>query len=345
MNVSQLLKFSRCSPLHLNSSYFHSHSVRLQQVLDPSSSSLENENAQEEEFRVFVIPGHNSAQEKRQERRRQKFKVQPPRYLKMPVDQDWTNVWPGQRTFHPAVVPLPLRQGYDAKRVAPSKFANAELMKIPNFLHLTPPAIKKHCDAIKKFCTAWPQGLETEIQMEKHFPVTVITNDYCHSSPTIRDVKARIVTVKLKLSCMELDDHARDKFLRLVGPRYNPKTDELTIVTDRCPLRKQNYDYSMYVLTALFHESWTFEEWEKEKSVLDMEYYEWKQHPSYRSYLKIKAFPSNDTSKIEQDLDQDPVTNKYSKAVSDLFNQGEDPYTIARYKEATLEALLGQKTS
>lgn len=116
----------------------------------------------------------------------------------MPVDQDWSNVWPGPRTFHPAVVPLPLRQGYDQRRVAPGKFANAELMKIPNFLHLTPPAIQKHCDAIQKFCTPWPTGLETEIQMEKHFPLTVITSDYCHSSPTVRDTKARIVTIKVR---------------------------------------------------------------------------------------------------------------------------------------------------
>ncbi|KAI5700518.1 hypothetical protein M8J76_010565 [Diaphorina citri] len=344
MNVSKLLKFSRCSPLHFSPSYFHS-SFRLQHATGTSSNPQEADKFQEDEFRVFVIPGKNSVTEKRQERRKLKFKAQPPRYLKMPVDQDWTSVWPGPRTFHPAVVPLPLRQGYDKKRVAQGKFGNAELMKVPNFLHLTPPAIKKHCDAIRKFCTPWPQGLETEMQMEKHFPITVITSDYCHSSPTIRDIKARIVTIKLKLSTLELDDHARDKFLRLVGDRYNPKTDVLTIVTDRCPMKKQNYDYCMYVLTALFHESWTFEEWEKEKSTLDMEYYEWKDHPSYQTYLKLKAYPSQDTSNIEQEIGQDPLTQKYSKAVTDLFNQGEDVYTLARYKEATLELLLGQKTS
>lgn len=320
----------------------------MQQTLETTSRNTATgaaDSLDEEEFRIFVIPGKNSADIRKQERRRQKFKVQPPRYLKMPVDQDWSNVWPGPRTFHPAVVPLPLRQGYDQRRVAPGKFANAELMKIPNFLHLTPPAIQKHCDAIQKFCTPWPTGLETEIQMEKHFPLTVITSDYCHSSPTVRDTKARIVTIKIKLSTLELDEHARDKFLRLVGDRYNPNTDELTIVTDRCPLRKQNFDYSLYVLTALFHESWTFEEWEKEKSVLDMEYYNWKQQPSYASYMKMKAYPSQDISEVEQKLSEDPLTKKYATAVSDFFNQGEDVYTLARYKEATLEILLGLKTS
>jgi hypothetical protein len=71
----------------------------------------------------------------------------------------------------------------------------------------------------------------------------------------------------------------------------------------------------------------TFEEWEKEKSTLDMEYYEWKDHPSYQTYLKLKAYPSQDTSNIEQEIGQDPLTQKYSKAVTDLFNQGNDLLT------------------
>lgn len=115
----------------------------------------------------------------------------------MSYTQEWSDVWPGPRTFHPAVVPLPVRQGRNRLGVAPDKYGNAELMKIPNFLHLTPPAIKKHCEALKKFCTPWPKGLETDEQCEKHFPVKVICTDYCHSSPTIRDPLARIVTIKV----------------------------------------------------------------------------------------------------------------------------------------------------
>lgn len=52
-----------------------------------------------------------------------------------------------------------------------------------------------------------------------------------------------------------MDKHARDKMIRLVGDRYDEESDMLTIVTDRCPTRKQNYDYGVYVLTALYHES------------------------------------------------------------------------------------------
>lgn len=174
----------------------------------------------------------------------------------MPMDQDWGSVWPGPRSFHPATVPLPLHQGFVKKGAPPNKYGNLELMKIPNFLHLTPPVIKRQCEALKQFCTKWPEALDTDEKCTKHFPLEVSTSDYCHSSPTIRDPLSRIVTLKIKLSSLSLDTHAKDKFLRLVEERYDETTDTVTIVTDRCPTRKQNYDYAMYLLTALYHESW-----------------------------------------------------------------------------------------
>ena len=30
----------------------------------------------------------------------------------------------------------------------------------------------------------------------------------------------------------------------------------IVILFPRCPLKKQNYDYAMYLLTAVYHESW-----------------------------------------------------------------------------------------
>lgn len=121
----------------------------------------------------------------------------------MSVRQKWGNVWPGPKTFHPSSVPLPVRQGYlepqDNKRPAPDKFANAELMKIPNFLHLTPPAIKQQCEAIKKYCTQWPAGLETDEQCEKHFPIEYISSDYCHGLPTIRNPLSRIISLRVSV--------------------------------------------------------------------------------------------------------------------------------------------------
>ena len=97
----------------------------------------------------------------------------------MKPDQDWTSVWPATRTFHPAVVPLPIRQGYRQLRdqIVPSKWANVELMKIPNFLHLTPPTVKKHCQQLKQFCSTFPKGKRlTQMCFESHFLTVFLQN-------------------------------------------------------------------------------------------------------------------------------------------------------------------------
>lgn len=180
----------------------------------------------------------------------------------MSIDQDWASAWPAARTFHPATVPLPIHQAYiDEDKtyymVPTGKFNNPELMKIPNFLHLTPPAIKKHCAAIRKFCTQWPEGLETDELCDEHFPLQIKSSDFLWSSSSIREPRSRVVTIKLKMSKLPLDYHAKDKMKRILGPqRYNEKTDLITITADRCPLKKQNYDYALYLLTAVFYESW-----------------------------------------------------------------------------------------
>ena len=110
-------------------------------------------------------------------------------------------------------MPLPVRQGVvqTKQQVVPGKKANTELMKIPNFLHLTPPVIKAHCRAISKFCTAWPAGLETEEDVAHHFPLCVTTSDYLNSSSSVRDRRARVVVVRLPLDSLPLDTHSRDK--------------------------------------------------------------------------------------------------------------------------------------
>jgi len=305
------------------------------------------------EFRKLEIYG-----KKTDERvRRKKFtnaRVSEPRYKQMPVDQDWVSVWPTAQSFKASVVPLPLRQGYNEKGAPPGKFGNLELMKIPNFLHLTPPAIKRHCAAIKKFCTPWPKALNTDNACEQHFPIKVITSDYCHSGPSIRDLRARIVTMQLKLSSLELDKHAKDKFMRLVEERYHPESDTLTIITDRCPLRKQNYDYSLYLLTALYHEAWKVETWETDKEEEDMEEYVWDGSKSQSAVVNLvqemknannenelapkmfQALPDNCTKEDVVKLD---YVKRYGDVVTNIHNDGEDVYTLNQYKECVTSIL------
>lgn len=235
----------------------------------------------------------------------------PTRADSMKPDQWWGSVWPAARTFHPATVPLPVRQGVvqTKAQVVPSKWANAELMKIPNFLHLTPPVIKRHCAALSRFCTAWPQGLETEEEQTTHFPLTVTTSDHLNSSSSVRDRRARIVTLKFKLDSLKLDKHARDKFVRLVGDRFDEETGEVKLTADRCPYRGQNEDYATYLLTALFHESCVVEDWEASKEVADEEMF-------------------------------CPVEEGGREALEEILNKGEDEETVRRYKEE-VRRLLG----
>ncbi|XP_011860309.1 PREDICTED: 28S ribosomal protein S35, mitochondrial-like [Vollenhovia emeryi] len=271
-----------------------------------------------------------------EKRKAVKVNVPPPRTAQMPVDQDWPSVWPGARTFHPGSVPLPLRQGWVEKGAPPGKYHNAELLKIPNFLHLTPPAIRRHCEALKQFCTEWPIGLETEEKCARHFPVEIVTSDYCYSSPTIRDPLARIVSLRVRLSSLHLDTHAKDKLLRLLGNKYNPETDVITITADRCPTKKQNLEYARYLLTAVYHESWRVESWEAEKSVADMEYFDWDISPSRTSLVTLYKWPEPPT---DNDYETIPHVTEYKIAVSDLINNGEDQYSVNKYKEAVKNLL------
>ena len=175
-------------------------------------------------FRVLELGKSKAALKKSGRRRGEQERAVPHRSRTMKPDQRWGDVWPAARTFHPSVVPLPVRQGVvqTKAQVVPGKFANTELMKVPNFLHLTPPVIKEHCAAIAKFCTDWPAGLETEEEIERHFPITITASDYLNSSSSIRDRRSRIVQLRVNINSLPLDHHARDKLIRLVGPRSVP---------------------------------------------------------------------------------------------------------------------------
>lgn len=45
--------------------------------------------------------------------------------------------------------------------------------------------------------------------------------------------------MKVKLSNLNLDDHAKKKLIKLVGDRYCKDTDMLTITTDRYGYKKR----------------------------------------------------------------------------------------------------------
>ena len=171
--------------------------------------------------------------------------------------------------------------------------------------------------------------------------MSVTYSDYLNSSSSVRDRRSRIIQLRIKIDSLPLDEHARDKFIRLVGDRsvilvenisannislkifeiiifltnfihrYNEETGEVLLVADRCPYRGQNEDYCKYLLTALLHESWRVEDWEL-KQVEDREYFESEQE----------------------------VGDKGREALQMLLNQGENDVTVSQYREE-VRKLLG----
>ncbi|KAL1481978.1 hypothetical protein MTO96_034081 [Rhipicephalus appendiculatus] len=292
----------------------------------------------------------------KQKRAEIKFDVPQPRSERMPVDQDWTSVWPTAQSFRPSVVPLPLRQGYREKGGTTGQVCQPgahEGAQLPPPDACSPRQARQGSPALCRlsFCTPWPAGLETDEKCEEHFPVEVIDSDYCHASPSIRDPRSRIVTLRVKLSDLELDYHARDKLLRLVGDRYDPATDVLTIVTDRCPLKKQNYDYAHYLLTAVYHESWKTEPWEADKAESDMECYLWEKSRSEANAVGFfkRMQQSLAGQHLPRDCTDDDVkgviqVKDYAEAVCEIHNAGESQQSWDKYKRSVC-SLLGLKHS
>ncbi|CAG5126458.1 unnamed protein product [Candidula unifasciata] len=338
----------------MRSVFTTSHHERSETAHDVKSS-----NNEEGEFRVYKIDGLDATHTERRTKRPPKTPAVP-RFRSMPVDQDWTDVWPSAATFKWSVVPFPVRQGYvknsaDNKGVIPSKYANLELMKGPNFLHLTPAHVKKHCAALKKFCTQWPEGLETDERCRRHFPIESVTTSYVFAAPSVRDPRSRIATIKFHLSDLELDYHAKDKFIRLVGDKYNKGTDEVTFESDRCPLKSQNMEYLKFVLTAVYFESWKKESWEDLKTLDDMEKYIWDLNVSKKNCLsilkQIKAVDDVSSSDerwlnyLSVDVSDEeavcslPEVADYKKSVEELFCEDENIQTINNYKNSVKKLL------
>jgi small subunit ribosomal protein S35 len=257
-----------------------------------------------------------------------------PREQVMHTDQDWPSVWPTAQSFRASVVPLPIRMGLPIKGgVALSKYGNVELLKLTNFLHLTPPAIGRHCDAIKRFMTSWPSQLSDADHITQHFPVSITTSTFCFSGPVVKHPEARVVTLTVKLASLNLDEAAQEKFKTLVGKRYEAATDTLTLVTDRCPTAKQNTDYALYLLSVLVQESKVVQSFELDKPPNEGSPAAWEEglaRVNIARYLDVEP----------DQLGEKPEVTKVFEASQICENPIEG---VEEYKKATVE-LLGLRS-
>ncbi|CAH8621603.1 unnamed protein product [Schistosoma rodhaini] len=258
---------------------------------------------------------------------------------------DWTNVWPAAATFHHSLVPFRVRQGHcknlsENEGLPPEKYANTELMKIPNFLHLTPSHIKKHCDALKKFCTLWPSGLSSNETIEKYYPVVIVNRSYVFASSNIRDPRSRLVTLQIRLSNLSLDEHARRKLLRLaMGPgpgrntaTYDWNTDILELTSERCPTSKQNSDFLIYLLTVLTMESKKTEKWEIDNPEYDWAQFDWDKSETRRRLFNLLSLRNNEQvirnnqikeSDFTTEFESNSAVVQYRKALKSIWSKND----------------------
>nr|XP_022287065.1 28S ribosomal protein S35, mitochondrial-like [Crassostrea virginica] len=267
----------------------------------------------------------------------------------MKTDQTWSDVWPVKAPYHWGSVPLPLRQGYRKKDylLSRGKYGNTELIKIPNFLHLTPPHIKKHCQAIKKFCSEFPSELKNPEIRNANFPLEVITSDYVTCGQSIRDERSREVTVNVNLSVLKMDEHSVIKMKKLAGDRMDEKAMTLQLKSDRCPVRKQNLDFNIYTLTALYFESQEKEAWEEdEMEESDWVTYQWDKTKSKQKILQLKQ-KINQVSGLEVEVQEggsevvaeDSDVQSYKSAFSNIKDGGDTRENMEAYKQSVLKLL------
>ncbi|KAI1728221.1 mitochondrial ribosomal subunit protein domain-containing protein [Ditylenchus destructor] len=267
----------------------------------------------------------------------QRLEVNKPRKLSMTLDQHWPDIWPTAATFKHSVVPLPIRMGYrrhPIRKAPPAAEANLELMKIPNFLHLTPPHIAQHCNAIKRFCTPFPKELTTihVNQDSNYLPLSVKYSDFVHQGTSLKDIRSRVVTISLNIGALKLDEHAKDKLRRIAARYMSQDENVLTIVCDRCPTRKQNRDYADYLLTALFFESQRLEPWER-RSRKDERRNHFKGSGTEKNLeQRFKAVAPPPTEQMQT----------FIKKWDEYRNNKETPKSTRQYEEAVRE-LLGIK--
>ncbi|KAL3317868.1 28S ribosomal protein S35, mitochondrial [Cichlidogyrus casuarinus] len=274
-------------------------------------------------FKPLIIPGLNITKTEKESsnkfKRLESIVGKPHAYEK----SSWTSSWPAKAGFN-AYMPLPLRQGYvknliENNGIIPSKHYNMELVKIPNFLHLTPAHIKMHCDVLKQLCTDWPTKLDSEA-VAKYYPMETIKKSFLLSSKTVYDKRAKQVTLKINLDALKLSKKAKQKLLRLcIGPgpgrsfsHYDWETNILELSTERCPTSKQNYEYLKFTLTVLTLESMKVEPWENsEKSAQDLLEFDWGMSLQKKKLQQL----------IGDKIESNPKVDEYRKALESLYEE------------------------
>jgi small subunit ribosomal protein S35 len=109
---------------------------------------------------------------------------------------------------------------------------------------------------LKELIKPYPKKISEDRILRIH------TRNYIFPGATVRHPGARKVRLKVFVKDLGLDERSRNKLVMLAGSRYNKNKDELTLVGDSCPTKRQNKDHVLYLLSVLCHEASKVEKWE-----------------------------------------------------------------------------------
>eukprot|EP00800_Vazella_pourtalesii_P001857 TRINITY_DN11732_c0_g2_i1.p1 TRINITY_DN11732_c0_g2~~TRINITY_DN11732_c0_g2_i1.p1 ORF type:complete len:253 (+),score=39.14 TRINITY_DN11732_c0_g2_i1:220-978(+) len=177
---------------------------------------------------------------------------------------DWSDVYPTEKPLDPHLIGLPIRAGGHKirKELPPLAEGNPVFWETTNFFHLTPPAIQKHCEALKHLCTEWPSDLP-------YCPIEVETVDFLLPGNDRYHQDGRHVKMEIDIDSLQLAPRPREKMLELLGDKYDVDTNVIKLESRRCPTKTQNKEYLYYLLKVLYFEATRSEKWEEMRLVTD----------------------------------------------------------------------------
>ncbi|KAI6646519.1 28S ribosomal protein S35, mitochondrial-like [Oopsacas minuta] len=177
-------------------------------------------------------------------------------------DNDWSDIYPTEKPFDPYLIGLPIRAGGHRirKELPPLAEGNVVFWEDTNFFHLTPPAIQKHCEALKPLCTEWPSDLP-------YCPIEVETVDFLLPGNERYHQDGRHVRMEIDFDSLNLSARPREKMLELLGDKYDIDKNVIKLESRRCPTKTQNKEYLYYLLKVLYYEANRTEKWEEMRLV------------------------------------------------------------------------------
>ena len=141
------------------------------------------------------------------------------------ANYDWRAVWPTHSSFRDPLVPFDVRQGARQEtRTRPTKWNNTQMNFSPNLLHLTPPAVKAHCEQLKQFGTAFPKEYKADYaQMRHDYPIEIHTTSTCSAVPAqgSPNHQHRWASLYVQMNQLNLDFTGRAKMEIFVNGRVN----------------------------------------------------------------------------------------------------------------------------